>query len=389
MWRRGAAPVGLVVLALLCGGGVARASNLRHAYRTSPGLLGLEFAVTPAYQNAVDTILEQAARNLPIPSMSSGFTFRYDEDSGRYERTTQTFAEPFFTERADTVGDDLWSFDLAFQWIHFDEYDGDKLGVDPYPLSYSQTAIGFSATPELRYTMATLNVTYGVTNDLDVNVAIPIAGLDAEIVARQTTPHGLLVASASSESFHIVGLADMLVRVKYRLFEAGGFTGAIGGIARIPTGSPQDGLGTGYGELGPYAVLSTVFLDGLIDSHWEAGFDANLGIASHSSGHYAWAMDLQPCAWMSFGAELRGRSEVGNWRAESSVSGPHVTPSGVRSEPYLGVDAQRKDYFDTTLGVRIRLWHTVLLSLGVSTPINDDGVRDSGWSPIGSLEGTF
>ena len=78
-------------------------------------------------------------------------------------------------------------------------------------------------------------------------------------------------------------------------------------------------------------------------------------------------MDLQPCAWMSLGAELRGRSEVAGWRAESSVSGPHVTPSGIRSTPYLGVDVSRKDYFDAMLGVRVRLWRTVLLSLGVST----------------------
>jgi hypothetical protein len=387
--RRRAAPVGLAVLVLVCGGAVARANNLRHAYRTSPGLLGLGVAVTPAFQNTTDTILEQAARNLPIPSSSSGFTFRYDAATESYQRSTETFAAPFFTERADTVGKGIWSVDYGFQWIDYDEYDGKKLGKDPYPLSVSQAAIPFSATPELRYTLATLNITYGIRDDLDVNVAIPVAGLDSEVVARRSAPNGATVASATSESFDTVGIADMLVRVKYRLFEKGGFTGAVGGIARLPTGSPQDGLGTGYGELGPYGVLSTTFLHGLIDSHWEAGFDANLSIADHASGHYAWAMDLQPCAWMSLAVELRGRSEVAGWRAESSVSGPHVTPSGIRSLPYLGVDATRKDYFDTTLGVRIRLWRTVLLSAGVSTPINDGGVRASGWSPLGSLEATF
>jgi hypothetical protein len=173
VWRRRSAAVGLAALA--CGGLVpvrtARANDLRHALRTSPSLLGLGIAVTPAYQNAADVILEQAARNLPIPSMSAGFTYRLDGDT--YERTSPSFAAPFFTERAETVGEKVVSVDLAFQWLRFDEYDGEKLGRDLLPVSVSQAAIRLSATPELGYTLATLNVTYGLTDDLDLNASGP------------------------------------------------------------------------------------------------------------------------------------------------------------------------------------------------------------------------
>ena len=381
--RRGAPVVlGAVAFGVCCGvARPARSDDFRHAWRTSPRLIGLGVAVTPNLANAVDVALEQAARNLPIPSASAGFTYRIDPNGGPPEPSSTTFAAPFFTERAETVGEHVVSVDVATQWLDVDQYDGRALGRDPFPLSVSEASIGFSAKPELRYTVATVNVTYGMADDVDVNVAIPVAGLDAGVVARRLTPSGSTAAAASSDSFDTVGLADMLVRVKRRLFDTGGFTGAIGGVARIPTGSPKDGLGTGYGELGAYGVLSTEFLHGLLDSHWEAGFDANVGVASHSSAHYAWAADLQASRRVSLGAEIRGRSEIADWASTSSVSGPHVTPQGIRSLPYLGIDA--------TLGIRVRVWGTALLSAGVSTPLNDAGVRASGWSPVAAFEVTF
>ena len=96
-WRtRRQRAVVLAALAVVCGGvgpigrGVARADNLRHALRTAPSLVGVGVAVTPAYENAVDVILEQAARNLPIPSSSSGFTYRDDLAADASERPTRS-----------------------------------------------------------------------------------------------------------------------------------------------------------------------------------------------------------------------------------------------------------------------------------------------------------
>jgi hypothetical protein len=66
-----------------------------------------------------------------------------------------------------------------------------------------------------------------------------------------------------------------------------------------------------------------------------------------------------------------------------------VTPLGRFNEPYLGLDASRHDYLDATFGVRIGVWRSVVLSLGVFKALNSVGVRPDGWSPVGTLEGTF
>jgi hypothetical protein len=46
---------------------------------------------------------------------------------------------------------------------------------DPFPVSVSVAAIRYRPLSELRYSVATFNVTYGLTDDLDLNLALPIA----------------------------------------------------------------------------------------------------------------------------------------------------------------------------------------------------------------------
>src|SRR4029450_4986923 len=118
------------------------------------------------------------------------------------------------------------------------------------------------------YSAATLNLTYGVTDDLDVNVALPIATLDLGLDVTRQNPSGpILRASSTAEAATI---AAMLVRAKYRLFEPTGSSGSAAAAAglrvRIPTGNPTRGLGTGYGQNGADLALSASVLEGRVAS---------------------------------------------------------------------------------------------------------------------------
>ena len=109
-------------------------------------------------------------------------------------------------------------------------------------------------------------------------------------------------------------------------------SGAAGVRVRIPTGNPNEGLGTGYGEIGPYLAMSSSLL-GILDSYLDGGIDAGIGDLRRSSGHYSWAVDLHvprdDDVWWSriaLAVSLLGRSEFTGLRAQSSISGPQVTP---------------------------------------------------------------
>jgi hypothetical protein len=195
-------------------------------------------------------------------------------------------------------------------------------------------------------------------------------------------------------------LSDMMVRAKYRLFETTGRGGSADGAAgvrvRIPTGNPNEGLGTGFGEIGPYMAISSSLLAGILDSYFDAGIDAGIGDLRRSSAHYSWAVDVHvprdDDVWWSriaVAVSLLGRSEFAGLREVSSISGPHVTPSGFANLPYLCIDTTRHDYLDATFGLRMQLWRSFAMSLGVFKALNNEGVRPAGWSPLGSFEATF
>jgi hypothetical protein len=390
----------MVVPVLVAVAGVApsRAGNVRRALRQAPSLVGLSgLAADGRYHNAADIILEQGIRNLPLhPAASPVFAWRRNPDTGAWERATDAVS-PWYVERGPTLGRGVFTAGLTFGYFDVQCSSGCRIGTDPYPLSVSAAAIDYQAPTDLTYSITTVNLTYGVTDDLDVNVAIPVATLDADLqVTRRDNPTAPLIAAW--ENVGAANFADTLLRAKYRLFQSSGdvgtATGAAGVRVRLPTGRPSRGLGTGYGEIGPYSALTANLLEGWLDSSWAAGVDFTIGDFGRSSGHYAWALDVHTPRrddWWSrvaFSWSVNGRSEFTSLRVPPSYSGPHVTPNGIVNSPYLCADGDRHDYVDTTLGLRTRLFETVVLSLGVFKPINSQGVR-AGWSPLASVQGTF
>jgi hypothetical protein len=393
------AVVALAILVALAGS--AGAQSIRHIYRTAPSLVGLGgLAANGAYQNAADLILENAIRNLPLfPQAGSAYTYRWNEERNELERVDDSVSPFFLTERAQTLGERLFNVGVTFGRYDVGCASGCKLGTDPAPVSVCcGSKIRYQAPTDLDYTVSTFNFTYGLLEDLDINIAVPIVTLDMDLdVSRQDTPHSAV--QHATLAAHSANLSDMLVRLKYRLFQStgdyGSSVGAAGLRVRIPTGNPNEGLGTGFGEIGPYFAFQMSVLNGWLDSYWDGGVDAGIGNTRWSSAHYSWALDIHAPRgdewWtkVALAWSVLGRSEFTNLRAASSVSGPHVTPAGIVSQPYLCVDPSRHDYADTTLGLRIELYQSLVLSVGVFKSLNDQGVRATGWSPVGSFEATF
>ena len=381
--------------------GPAGAQGLRHVFRTAPALVGLPgLAASGPYQNAADMILEQAIRNLPLyPAASSAYTFRWDETQGSLVRADDTVSAWPYTERGQTLGEGLLNIGVTWGYFDVDSVNGHDLGHDPFPVSVCcGSKIRYQALTDLLYTVTTFNITYGLLDDLDLNIAIPIVTLDMDMdVTRQDLARGPIRRATADQNAG--NISDMLLRAKYRLFETSGDLGSAvgaGGVrVRLPSGNARQGLGTGYGEIGPYVALTTSLVGGWLDSDWDAGVDAGIGNLRWSSAHYSWELDFHAPRGEDWWSRLAlmtsvlGRSEFTSLREATSISGPHVTPSGIRDLPYLGIDAARHDYLDATFGVRIAVWQSVVLSLGVFKALNSEGVRPDGWSPVGSLEGTF
>jgi hypothetical protein len=379
---------GILILVAWQPGAEGSTSNIRRAYRTSPGLVGLSVP-GKAFKNAVDVAIESAARNVPIPASQTAYTYRRTA-TGVWERSEEGgFGPLYFMERAQPLGEGKLNVGITGQYLELFDYDGDRVGEDPFPIIVDGISTRFRGSQKYLYHVFTLNLTYGVTQDLDLNVAVPTTAIDADVNGRRQdvgSPQKFFNTEHAHVSF---GVMDILLRAKYHLFDWNEWSGAAGFAVRLPTGETSRGLGTGDGELGPFLAFSVSLLDGLVNSHWNASYDLNVTHARLSSASYGWGIEVKPCAWFSVGGSVRGRSEVHRRRSRASVSGPHVTPSGIRNTPYLGIDPERKDYFDADLGVTVQLSKNFALRGGVMRAINDDGLRARGWSPIGSLQATF
>ena len=197
-------------------------------------------------------------------------------------------------------------------------------------------------------------------------------------------------------------LSDMLVRAKYRLFEttwALGRPSAPAGCASASRrATRRAGSARATARSGPYFALSTSLLDGWLDSHWDAGrrrrhrrHAAQLGALLLGARHpRAARRRVVDAAWRSRGACSAGASSP-SLRAADVDLGPRTSrrPASRRPSRTSCADANRHDYVDTTLGVRVHLVESIVLSLGVFKALNDQGVRPADWSPVASVEGTF
>jgi hypothetical protein len=105
-----------------------------------------------------------------------------------------------------------------------------------------------------------LFATYGITDRWDVNVLLPI--VDSSFNARVSVGFGGRQFSFSTKN-NGVGLGDVLVRTKYRLFGFEQFNVAVGSAIRFPTGNENDLRGKRDFILEPFLAASQEY-DGSI-----------------------------------------------------------------------------------------------------------------------------
>jgi hypothetical protein len=174
--RSGRAALALVAACLWAWPSDAR--TFKDAFRGA----GATPSPTVALGNALG---ETVARSLPVTSASPGLTFRYDPSSGAFERDTDLLGQ-LYLERARPIGRGRWNVTASYQRINVDSVQGQDLDAlsDTGPpirtgsfTSSGQSGARLVTFPRyavaLRVDMVTLAATYGITDDLDVNLTLP------------------------------------------------------------------------------------------------------------------------------------------------------------------------------------------------------------------------
>jgi hypothetical protein len=231
---------------------------------------------------------------LPIISPASGFTYNYDKETGAFVRTTTSFG-PIFAERAETIGRGKFAMGSSYQRFRFNTLDSNNLhnipavfthvpGTGPNDTVEPYEADVINSTNNITVNMdqTMLFGTLGITNRLDVSVAIPVVSVriaatsNANIVQvsgptftlitptgpipNVPNPHEFDASGSQSKVFSsngtASGIGDVTFRVKRNVFQAGSVRLAVAADVRTPTGDAQQWLGSGAFGIKPFFIVS-------------------------------------------------------------------------------------------------------------------------------------
>jgi hypothetical protein len=236
----------------------------REFFRFDPEVFGLIAlpAVSQALlvSSAINTSVATQLTSFPLGSAAGGFNWTYDPALGTFHRVSTSFGSSF-VERGLTIGRRRLNLGMSYQRATFDGLEGHDLRDGDIKVYAGLTCkdVGlncddaFFIEESLSLKLATNTVglfaTYGVSDRLDLGVAVPIVSvkMDASLTTRVGTRQTDLVPDPSpfvdARSGDASGIGDIVLRGKYNLSKTPGVGLALGVDWRLPTGDEEDLLG--------------------------------------------------------------------------------------------------------------------------------------------------
>ncbi len=247
----------------------------------------------------VNIALTSQLTAVPLPSPASGFTYKFDAATGTFVRSTTSFG-PILADRAETIGRGRVAFGFTQQFFSFDHLDGVSLTAIPAVFRHDNFEAGGGRadvvstmnTVEATVSQFTGALTYGITDRVDVSLAVPMVRTRLSLLSNATINRigtgtnlqvhyfrdDLSIGGYGSSNQYFVegsaaGLGDLLLRTKATLMKENTRAFAAGLDLRLPTGDELNLLGSGAAGIRPFAAFSTTI--GRFDPHANLAYQWN------------------------------------------------------------------------------------------------------------------
>ena len=398
-------PDGLVVNSLASlAGGVSHSAHFNSGFESEFSQFG--------------TALTGQIVSLPLPAPASGFTYQFDPGLGVFTRSTSSFG-PILAERADTIGARRVSIGFAYQRLAFDSIENIDLQTVPAVFTHDnaelrggrEDVITTVNSIDSEVSRSAAFITYGVTNDLDVSIAVPyittdiVVTSDATVRRIGTTIPEIHFFRAADDSIgdrriftafgHASGLGDITIRMKQAIKKSPRNGIALGLDLRLPTGDEDNLLGTGAPAVQPFAAWSATY--GTFAPHINLGYQWNGSSALAGDSEAGVSEDLPDVAVYALGAVVAVHPRV---TLALDVLGRYIIDSPrVRLEDFVALDGHSvypNIAFDTgsinelssAVGLKINVAGRLLLNTNLLMRLNSGGLRDK-ISPLVGVEYAF
>jgi hypothetical protein len=231
----------------------------------------------------MNVALTSQLATVPLPSPASGFTYQFDAATGTFVRSTRSFG-PILADRGETIGRGKIAFGFTYQFFSYDHLDGEPLTAIPAVFTHDNPQAGggradvvaTANTIEATVAQYTGAITYGVTDRIDLSLAVPVVRTRLALLSNATIHR---IGTGSNLGVHYfrdpdaiggygstrqffsegaaAGVGDLVARAKATLLREGSRALAVGVDLRMPTGDEQNLLGSGALGIKPFAAFSS------------------------------------------------------------------------------------------------------------------------------------
>jgi hypothetical protein len=345
--------------------------------------------------------------NTPIGSTSGGVTFRFE---GGIPVKTSTSAGPIFTERATTLGRGRVLAGASYSAFRFSTLRGQplddirlvfthqnvdfagcsttfgdsctKMGVP----SFENDVIDVSLNLNLRVSVTSFYVTYGLSDRFDVSAVLPVVSTSlrgqstAEVVPFGPTVAHFFSGTAANPGLtanravdaSATGLGDVAVRAKLRVADSPRASFALLAESRFATGSASDLLGAGKFAARGLAVLTGRAGD--VSPHANVGYLYRAGDQQNDAVLAAAGFDQRMTDQVTLAADVVSELQVGSSRLRLPPPVTYDAPFHRTVTPTTIPDT-RDDVVSGSFGFKVMPRRDITLVVNALIPLNRGGLR--------------
>jgi len=362
---------------------------------------------------SLNSLIARNVASFPLPATAAGVTF--DFSSGKLVNISESLG-PIFAETAQTLGKSRFNFGVNYTYLSLNKLRG--LATRDIRFTFIHQDVGVvglgDSENESDIVDLFLNLdvnanifaafgTYGVTNNLDIGVAIPFVNLsisgEAFAMVNSFTFANMgnanhrfnmdplnpdlddLVAYDESAS----GLGDIGLRVKYSFLRGAGLDLAALLDVRLPTGDEKDFLGTGKTNARLAWIVSKKI--DTFSPHLNVGYERRAADRDSDQLELTAGFAQKILAGVNFAIEVSGEFDIN--KKEANQFFPRETESifeqnkntQARYERRIDlsniVERNNDNILNASIGFRAAPSDRFLVLGNVLVPLNDGGLRSN------------
>lgn len=363
-----------------------------HGDHFLPGLNSGNAAVISFVTDAIG----QATSSVPLSATSGGATFSF---VGGLPVRTSTSAGPIFGERSQTLGRGRFFLGASVTGMEFTSLNGapmeglelnfghdigdDDIRGNP---EFENEVMSLSLDMKVSVTVATVAMTAGLTDFIDIGVALPLVRTSIEGRSdAQFSPFGnpathwfagdvndpVLRASASMTGT-ASGIGDVAARMKINLGQGERMGAALLAEVRLPTGDEENLLGAGNTQVRAMGVYSAQL--GTFSPHLNIGYQASGSESVNDKLLVLTSFDNLLTEWATLAVGVEAAVDLG--APKFSLPEPIVIDVPFeRTIPATNIPSQSADLVRASLGAKFTVREgTVIFANGIF-PLTANGLQ--------------